>query len=345
MGMKGSTTMTHRALVSISALLFAASVSACGSDFTCDDTNNCSGTGGSGATDGGGATSGTGGSGNTSGTSGTGGAAGDGGSCDTTKSPSEEGCLIDSQYGVFVSPDGDDTSGDGTKDKPFKTLSKALDSAASGQKRVFACATAGSYSGAVNVSSAHDGVSLYGGFDCSTWAYSASTHSVIDGGEMSLLKIDGATGFDIEDFDVVASDAAAGSSIAVWINASTGVTLRRVKAEAGKGAKGADATPFTVAAKAGTQGNKGSDACSDPSNGGTAVTTNCSPGTSVGGKGGDGGKGGSSAGSGDTGQTGTAGEPGFGETLAGWSCAVGGTNGGGNAGASGGAGGPGGAAG
>lgn len=52
MGMKGSTTMTHRALVSISALLFAASVSACGSDFTCDDTNNCSGTGGSGATDG-----------------------------------------------------------------------------------------------------------------------------------------------------------------------------------------------------------------------------------------------------------------------------------------------------
>lgn len=31
MGMKGSTTMTHRALVSISALLFAASVSACGS--------------------------------------------------------------------------------------------------------------------------------------------------------------------------------------------------------------------------------------------------------------------------------------------------------------------------
>ncbi|MBK7581332.1 MAG: hypothetical protein IPI67_14095 [Myxococcales bacterium] len=118
---------------------------ACGGDNfdSCEATSTCpqkdggtggsggtSGTGGTGGTGNTGGTSGTGGTGNTGGTAGSGGVAGgDSGTCDPTKSPGLSHALIADDYGVFVSPKGDDTSGNGTKASPYKTLGKALASA------------------------------------------------------------------------------------------------------------------------------------------------------------------------------------------------------------------------
>src|SRR6185369_1620512 len=40
--------------------------------------------------------------------------------CKGTESPAVSGCVIDSKWGVFVSPTGNDTTGSGAKDLPFK---------------------------------------------------------------------------------------------------------------------------------------------------------------------------------------------------------------------------------
>src|SRR5207253_2357601 len=51
--------------------------------------------------------------------------------CDpgTSKSPTESTCLISEKYGIFVSPQGSDSTGVGTRAAPFKTATKALQAA------------------------------------------------------------------------------------------------------------------------------------------------------------------------------------------------------------------------
>ena len=95
--------------------------------------------------------------------------------CDVTKSPVDEPCLVDDRYGVFVSAGGSDTAGLGTKAAPYKTLTKGL-TAAQG-KNVYVCAA--TYAEAVTVEGALDGSRLFGGFDCLGWAYSASNRPVV----------------------------------------------------------------------------------------------------------------------------------------------------------------------
>ncbi|MCA9600351.1 MAG: hypothetical protein KC776_43905, partial [Myxococcales bacterium] len=127
--------------------MLAVTTAACGdTSSTCDELGtNCGGAGGASGDSGTGGTSGSGGTAGTSGTggqggeAGTAGAGGDGGTCDITKSPSEESCLIAEEYGIFVSPSGSDATGDGTEAKPYGTLSKAVSEAASSAKNVYAC--------------------------------------------------------------------------------------------------------------------------------------------------------------------------------------------------------------
>jgi hypothetical protein len=211
-----------------------------------------------------------------------GGDAADGAACDPTKSPRDEPCLLDESYGVFVAASGgSDTSGNGSRAKPFATIGHAL-GALGAKRRLYICA--GTYSEYLTLEVA---ANLYGGLACpgmdagTDWSY-------LDGG---LAKVSGAanqvpltvSGVDaaisIEDLWVAAANASghddAGngqSSVAALVNAST-VTFRRCALSAGTGAGGADGTtggnyagtsaPAGQANDGGLGGAGGSNACND----------------------------------------------------------------------------------
>lgn len=283
-----------------SAIAIGSLVTGCGSS-SCDDTDSCGaytggkagtggaggGTGGSGATGGtsGGGGGGTGGTGGTSGTGGTGGAGGtggDSGTCDTTKSPSEEACLVSDAHAVFVN--GTATSGGtGTKASPFKTIGEAL--SAAGGKLILVCDT--NYDEHVKLTA---GVKLYGGFSCTDWAYETGKRAAVKPASKGhALEIDSVSAsVVIEDVEFASIDAAAAgeSSIAALVNASTDVKLRRVKLAAGKGMAGANGVlaAYTYPTQASLNGKSASGAT-----GGGLSTCSCPGGTqSIGGKGGDG---------------------------------------------------------
>lgn len=265
------------ALVPTTLLGGAFLVSACGSDDSrCDDGIGCV------DPDGGGGTGNTGGQGGSGG-----GVGGDGGGCDLTKSPSEEACLISDEHGIFVSPLGDDATGDGTQDKPYKSLSKAVTEASANTKLVFACDDGTEYTETTTLTlgATFDGLGLFGGFDCGSWSYSTTTQSKLVGAS-TALSIESVVGsVRVEDFDISATNAAAAgeSSFAALVSSSNGVIFRRVKLTAGDGAKG----------ETGTNGVKGANgaapnpaaACVTPTPGqaGCAATCTSAPGTQIGG--------------------------------------------------------------
>jgi hypothetical protein len=149
--------------------------------------------------------------------------------CDPTKSAT----AVADSCGVFVSVTGDDTAA-GTKEKPLKTLMAAV---ATG-KPIYACAGATPFREALVIASA---VTVYGGLDCASWAYSASTKTALtapaDAVPLSVSNGTGATA--VYDFAITAADATApgGSSIAV-LDSGAALTLTRCNLTAGKGADG-----------------------------------------------------------------------------------------------------------
>lgn len=150
--------------------------------------------------------------------------------------PSMDPCVVGDGYGIFVSPTGSDVApGNGTKEHPFATLGHAMDVAETANKRVYAC---GTFTGEQPVvGSTRDGLSVYGGFDCTTWAYSASTKTKVAPTAAGFaLQVNGlTTGVTFEDFefDSIAATTPGGSSQAVLVNASQGVVFRRVAISAG----------------------------------------------------------------------------------------------------------------
>ena len=62
-----------------------------------------------------------------------------------TKAPSEDACVIADKYGVFVSPTGNDITGDGSMSAPYATLGKGFVKAKTSGKRVYACADGGDF--------------------------------------------------------------------------------------------------------------------------------------------------------------------------------------------------------
>lgn len=79
---------------------------------------------------------------------------------------SQAACVADSVASFVDTTAGSDTVGNGTKEKPFKTIKRAL--ATGPHSAVFICA--GNYSETVTLTSP---VSLYGGFTCAAgdWSY------------------------------------------------------------------------------------------------------------------------------------------------------------------------------
>jgi hypothetical protein len=172
--------------------------------------------------------------------------------CDKDAAPADAACLIDDQYGVFVSPKGDDTAGLGTKAAPYKTLAKAIADAKAKTKRVYACDDGTGYPESITIGTSLDGIVAYGGFACGAWTYSATAKAVVkpaSGTALTIKSVSLGASFDSFEFDSADAVTAGGSSIAVVVEASQNIVFKNVKMVAGKGGAGAP----------GVDGTKGAD--------------------------------------------------------------------------------------
>jgi hypothetical protein len=221
--------------------------------------------------------------------------------------PTDPKCL-DENTALFVSaPNGNDADATGATGKPFKTIGAALAKITAAKRRIYICD--GTYAEDLALTTAHNGVSLFGGIDCTFKAVSANKPVI--GATANPVKIDGTTGLALADVAVEAKDATAGSSIAVFVNGGD-VALSRARLVAGNGFKGSDAVlvPFVYPD---VMALKGKDASGNT--GGAIAPYTCPGGaTTTGGKGGD------------LGLQGTAGSPGAIDNKGGIaSCGTGGT--------------------
>jgi hypothetical protein len=217
--------------------------------------------------------------------------------CDTTKEPREATCLVTEPYGVFVAA-GAAPGGVGTRASPVSSINAGIALASmqpvGGQpKHVYVCA--GTYDESIVVDATRDAVSLFGGFECSDWAYTGplpklapSTAAV----PLTLTNLTSALFADIE-IDALsgpatppATPSASGiSSISVVASGSTGVEFRRAKIVAGNGQPGANGTltPYGYPDAGTLNGNPGNGGT-----GGPAKSFVCPGGAvTIGGKGGN----------------------------------------------------------
>jgi hypothetical protein len=210
--------------------------------------------------------------------------------CDATNTPLEDACVVDEDYGVFVSPSGDDDSGDGSRDNPYETLGKATEAAAASDKRVYACATSGGYDESLSLGTEASGLEFFGGFSCDDWSYRESNQSGVTSSAPLALRIEGVSGLRIEGFEFVAADATAagGSSIGALLVDSDDIVFRRVRIEAGSGVDGANAIreDFDFPLQSELEGNSATGSSQEI--GGAVKSFACPDGTTtVGGEGGD----------------------------------------------------------
>jgi len=229
--------------------------------------------------------------------------------------PSENVQAVADTCGVFVSSSmGSDTTGKGTKEAPYASLTKAL-TVAKG-KPIYAC---GETFDKETVAIADD-ATLYGALDCTNkWAYDATkkTQLAPTMDAIPLTISTATTSAQVFDFAVTSASATqpGGSSIAVLVAQAT-ASFIRCDLVAGDGKDGAAGDPYPMSAQAGSMGNNGNDACSAsivvP---GDAVTNACGNPDSISGPGGIGST--NSGGPGGPGSPGSTMNGGSGDTGAG----------------------------
>jgi hypothetical protein len=208
-----------------------------------------------------------------------------GGDCQSDgDTPSNDPCVISETFGVFVSPAGNDATGAGTQANPYATLGKGIDAAKASGKRVYACGSAGNYTENLVVGTSRDGVSVYGGLDCSNaaaWTYSASKIATVTPASGLALSIAGLSmgatftdmAFQAPDAPATAPSSGAGaSSIAVVVNAASGVVFNRGTIAAGRGQPGAAGTlsAYNFPSASSLHGQAGNDSA-----GGVSVYASC----------------------------------------------------------------------
>ncbi|MEZ4230869.1 MAG: hypothetical protein R3B89_16965 [Polyangiaceae bacterium] len=241
--------MLRLALLTSCASVLALGVG-CTAEFTSAETGGTGGVGGSaggetGGTGGVGGAAGTGGAGGTGGVASAGGSGGTGGSCNGAATPSDDSCVVTEDYGVFVSPKGDDSTADGSRGAPYATLEAGLAAAYAAGKRVYACSSEGEYEPngqLLVIDDSLSGTQLYGGLDCDTWAYDATKPTEVVGDYAALYVNEVKGGLRIEDFSFRAVDQTQNSSIGALVKDSQGVLFKRVTFIAGKGADGEPGT-------------------------------------------------------------------------------------------------------
>lgn len=210
---------------------------------------------------------------------------GDAATCNGANAPSS-GCVLSSNFGVFVSPAGMD-SNPGTKDAPVATIGHALDLAVAADagvaKAVYACGA--QYNENLVVGSSRDGVNVYGGFNCESWGYDSNMKAVVapsaTGFALTVTGLNAGVTFADFSFKAQPGVDAGDSSIAAFVSNSTNVLFQRCAFMAQNGQPGMDPDPpppFDAGAPAGQPGAQ---------DGGGAATVNmCSMGVeSVGGAG------------------------------------------------------------
>ncbi|MFO0676919.1 MAG: hypothetical protein U0169_10310 [Polyangiaceae bacterium] len=203
-------------------------------------------------------------------------------------SPKDDASVIEDRCGTFVVPaakGGDDTTGDGTRAKPYATLAKAVARAKVTRKRVYACSA--TYPEAVVVEG--ESVDIFGGFVCpgeaSAWTYGTGK-STLEPTTVGIgLTVRSVTKMRVEDVAVRVKDgtAEAPTSMAVFVALSSDVAFRRVDFVAGQGAPGKDGVTRTN--HDGGVAPAGND--TNGAMGGAAKTCACGTTSSIGGKGGD----------------------------------------------------------
>ena len=159
---------------------------------------------------------------------------------------------------VFVSPTGNDGS-TGTQAAPVRTPARALTiiQGLGGANRQIWLAQ-GAYPGPVHLTSADDGINIYGGFNSATWQETlAPTTTTISGAPEALLAT-GATGITIADLDLVGLGSSVPSTSVYGVVALGGSTLTLSgvvvhSSDASAGAAGAAGAP----GKAGGAGSPG----------------------------------------------------------------------------------------
>jgi len=208
---------------------------------------------------------------------------------DVACTPSVAPGAVKDDCGFFVKAGSE--GGDGSKAKPFGTLSEAIDPALKGTKRIYVCTAPLEEKSEVKVPA---GVRIYGGVDCEKdWAYvGASTKSMLSAPSgvipMRLLAGDGVT--EVHDMHVAAESAKkpGGSSIAVIAEGAKAAFVGAL-IEARDAMPGTDGEAYGSGADSGKDGNPGSMACSSASVLGAEGPMNkCDDAESVGGPGGNG---------------------------------------------------------
>ncbi len=201
--------------------------------------------------------------------------------------PSESTSVVADICGVFVSSSkGSDTTGQGTKEAPFRTLGEALAEAMG--RPVYACGERFTESVWLPESA-----TLYGGLDCTKgWVYDASQKTQLTAAAdvIPLTVSMATTNAELFDFAITSANATqpGASSIAVLV-AQSAASFTRCDLTAGDGKEGAAGVPHPIAAPAGKTGLTGADACTAPGPlGGISVLTPCGNDYSVSGPGGDG---------------------------------------------------------
>lgn len=203
--------------------------------------------------------------------------------------PSEAMDPVKDNCGVFVKAGS--TGGDGTKAKPFGSLTEAIAPAAASTKRVYICTDTLMEMDEVVVPA---GFFLYGGLDCNNdWKYvGVDTKSPISAppGKITLRLQAGAAVTEVHDIHVIAEagNQPGQSSIAVLADAAHALFVG-ARIEARAAADGAEGEPYQTAAASGMNGSPGLMACSAATVLGAEGPLNmCGAEMSVGGPGGGG---------------------------------------------------------
>ncbi len=154
---------------------------------------------------------------------------------------------VTDDFGIFVSK-GAAAGGDGTRAKPFTTISEGLDKAETVKKRLYVCA--GTYPEAVIL---RNGVSIIGNLKCvdpSKWEISEARTTVVSPTSPAVTAQAIATATRVDGLEVIApaGTETEPSSIALLAVDSPGLTMTLGKLEAGAGRNGTDGispTPFS----------------------------------------------------------------------------------------------------
>jgi len=217
--------------------------------------------------------------------------------CDPTWEPSDNECVIDDEFGIFVAPSGTDGATCGSKAAPCKSVGQGMTRAKTTGKRLYACGDGGTYEESLSVGASLGGLTVYGGFHCSDWSYepTAARSHVRPSDESPALVASGVNALDVRDFAFESRDASVpgGSSLAAQVVSSTGIVFRNSTFMAGNGAAGTDGTAGSGGETVPTvgAGQKGVDStcgATTPNGGGAWLTpfTCAAGGTTLGGKGG-----------------------------------------------------------